>query len=116
MDHIRSVLHIRVLIVLIAAMGNTASSKEPFFGQTDVFVSGTEEYHMSRILSIVVSNEGTILAFAESHGFHMFNSGDIDVCLKPSFDGGQTWKPVQVIWSEGPRLLSMATRGKSVST
>jgi len=91
----------RMLAVFILFTGSAAYSAEPFFEQTDVFISGTEGYHTFRIPSVIVSNRGTVLAFAESHTLHIFDSGDIDVTLKRSFDGGRTWEPLQVVWSEG---------------
>ena len=91
----------RVLAVFILFTGSASYSAEPFFEQTDVFISGTEGYHTFRIPSVVVSNRGTVMVFSESHTLHIFDSGDIDVTLKRSFDGGRTWEPLQVVWSEG---------------
>ena len=88
-------------LIILVLSGNTIDSAEPFFKEQNAFESGTEGYHTFRLPSVVVSNRGTVLAFAEAHSLHIFDSGDIDVALKRSLDGGQTWEPLQVVWSEG---------------
>jgi sialidase-1 len=69
--------------------------------QTPVFVSGTEEYHTFRIPSLLVTKRGTLLAFCEGRRDGGGDSGDIDVVLRRSTDGGQTWRPLQVVWNDG---------------
>jgi hypothetical protein len=103
--HTRSGFPVRISLAVILVMSSAAFSAEPFFDQTDVFISGTEGYHTFRIPSVVVSNKGTVLAFAESHTLHIFDSGDIDVCLKRSHDGGHTWGPAQGRMVGGPECL-----------
>lgn len=67
----------------------------------DVFVAGQEGYHTYRIPSVLVTAKGTVLAFCEGrrHGPH--DSGDIDLVLRRSTDGGVTWGPLQVVWDDG---------------
>ena len=62
-----------------------------------VFLSATEDYHTFRIPALVVSNRGTLLAFAEGRKSAGNDTGDIDVVLRRSSDGGRTWQPMQVI-------------------
>ena len=66
--------------------------------QLDVFVSGKEGYRTYRIPAIVVSKKGTLLAFCE--GRTAGDSGDINMVLKRSFDGGKSWGPLQVVWDD----------------
>ncbi|WP_345638611.1 sialidase family protein, partial [Rugosimonospora acidiphila] len=54
-------------------------------------------YTCFRIPSIVKANDGTLLAFAEGRVTSCGDSGDIDVVLKRSTDGGKTWGPLQLI-------------------
>lgn len=68
---------------------------------TAVYRSGTEGYHTFRIPAVVVTTKGTILAFAEGRRLSGSDTGDIDVVLKRSTDGGCTWGPLQVIWDSG---------------
>ncbi len=70
--------------------------------QTDIFVSGQDGYHTYRIPSIIVTPKGTVLAFCEGRKNSSSDTGDIDIVLKRSFDGGRTWEPMQIIWDDGP--------------
>ena len=64
-----------------------------------VFISGTEGYPRFRIPASVVTTNGTLLAFCE--GRTGGDSGNIDIVLKRSTDGGKTWGPLQVVWNDG---------------
>ena len=66
--------------------------------QIDVFISGKDGYRTFRIPAMIVSKKGTVLAFCE--GRTAGDSGDINMVLKRSFDGGKTWGPLQVIWDD----------------
>ncbi len=67
----------------------------------DVFRKGDEGYHTFRIPALIVSPSGTLLAFAEGRKSSGRDDGDIDLVLRRSVDGGQTWKPLQVVYEEG---------------
>lgn len=67
-----------------------------------VYVSGQGGYHTYRIPSLVVSKAGTLLALAEGRKASASDTGDIDVLLKRSTDGGKTWSPADVVWDDGP--------------
>ncbi|MFG2209616.1 exo-alpha-sialidase [Streptomyces sp. NPDC048638] len=54
-------------------------------------------YSCFRIPAIVRSTHGTLLAFAEGRVHDCGDSGDIDLVVKRSTDGGRTWGPLQVI-------------------
>jgi len=69
--------------------------------QTDVFVSGQDGYDTYRIPSIIVTPKGTVLAFCEGRKSGSSDTGDIDIVLKRSSDGGKTWGSMQVIWDDG---------------
>lgn len=64
-----------------------------------VFITGKEGYPRYRIPAGVVTTKGTLLAFCE--GRTGGDSGDIDIVLKRSTDGGKTWGPLQVVWNDG---------------
>ena len=65
--------------------------------ETDVYTSGTEGYHTFRIPAMVTSTEGTLLAFCEGRMGGGGDSGDIDIVLKRSTDGGKTWSELLVV-------------------
>jgi sialidase-1 len=70
----------------------------------DVYKKGEFGYPNFRIPAIVLSNEGTLLAFAEARqgGDHSKN----DIVLRRSTDNGQTWGPLQVIAEMGGDSLN----------
>lgn len=80
---------------------NPAQAEEAFFLQKDIFVSGTDSYHSFRIPAAVVTNSGTVLAFAEGRKGSTSDTGDIDLLLKRSLNGGMVWEPLQMIWDDG---------------
>lgn len=69
--------------------------------QSVLFKSGTGRYHTYRIPALVQSTKGTLLAFCEGRKNSAADSGDIDLLLRRSFDGGQTWQDIQVIHDAG---------------
>ena len=92
-----------VMIILIGiadAADNALPADDPF-RQVDVFTSGTEGYHTYRIPGIVLSGEGTLLAFCEGRKTGRSDHGDLDLVLRRSTDGGKTWEPMQLVYEEG---------------
>ncbi|WBO66458.1 sialidase family protein [Streptomyces camelliae] len=61
------------------------------------YVSGRGGYHTYRIPALVRTRHGTVLAFAEGRRNGAGDSGDIDVVLRRSADGGCTWGPLTVV-------------------
>jgi len=68
---------------------------------TDVFVSGADGYHTYRIPALLVTSKGTLLAFCEGRKNSRSDTGDIDLLVKRSADGGRTWSRQQVVWDDG---------------
>lgn len=65
-----------------------------------LFISGEGGYHTYRIPSIIRTIAGTLLAFCEGRKGGASDTGDVDLLLRRSTDGGLTWGPVQVIWDD----------------
>ncbi|MCE9531179.1 MAG: glycoside hydrolase [Planctomycetes bacterium] len=65
-----------------------------------VFVSGKEGYHTFRIPSVIVTAKGTVLAFCEGRKNGRSDTGEIDLVMKKSTDGGKTWSALQVVWHD----------------
>ncbi len=61
------------------------------------YVSGEGGYAQYRIPAVVRTPRGTLLAFAEGRHTTTGDSGDIDVVLRRSTDGGCTWDPLRVV-------------------
>lgn len=66
----------------------------------DVFVSGADGYHTYRIPAAIISRQGNLLAFCEGRKSGRGDSGNIDLLLKRSTDGGRTWGQSQVLWDD----------------
>ncbi len=65
-----------------------------------IFKSGTEGYSTFRIPAIVTTKSGKILAFAEGRVNSSSDTGNIDLVMRSSNDGGKTWGPLQIIWND----------------
>ncbi|MFG2497399.1 exo-alpha-sialidase [Streptomyces sp. NPDC048441] len=68
------------------------------------FRAGREGYASFRIPAVVRTNSGSLLAFCEGRVGSQQDSGNIDVVLKRSSDGGRTWGPLQVAAKNGADL------------
>ena len=72
--------------------------------EQNLFVAGQDGYKCYRIPAVVVSNKGTVLAFCEARKNGCSDTGDIDLVLRRSTDGGKTWGPMQTVWDDGPNV------------
>jgi sialidase-1 len=75
--------------------------REAAVSQSDLFVSGTGGYHTYRIPSLIRTKKGTLLAFCEGRKKGRGDSGDIDIVLRRSRDGGRTWTEAETIHDMG---------------
>ena len=66
-----------------------------------VYKSGDDGYKCFRIPTIIKAKNGVILAFAEGRKKSCSDTGDVDIVLKKSFDNGNSWSSIQVIWDDG---------------
>jgi sialidase-1 len=90
------VLFLSVLVFSQVA-GNHALSqglKEKILWRT-----GEGNYKGYRIPSIVLSQKGTLLAFAEGRNGGG-DSGDIDLVMKRSTDNGKNWSDEMIVWND----------------
>lgn len=69
-----------------------------------IFKSGTEGYSTFRIPAIVTTNSGLILAFAEGRVNGSSDTGNIDLVMRSSEDGGKTWSTLKIIWNDGENV------------
>ncbi len=93
-----------LLILLAAPLGLIAG--EPQF--TDVFDAGPDGYASIRIPSVVVTHDGTALAFAEGRQADA-DQAENEIILKRSADGGVTWSAAKVVASDRPNSLNNPT-------
>ncbi len=97
---LHSFVLLRLFVLLTAPL--VVSSAFASAGETVVFRSETESYHTFRIPAVLKAPNGDLLAFAEGRKNSRSDTGDIDLVLKRSTDGGKTWGPLQVLWDDGP--------------
>jgi sialidase-1 len=71
---------------------------------SDVFISGTDGYHTYRIPAIVVTTNGTVLAFCEGRKNGRSDTGKIDLLVKRSSDNGKTWTAQQIVRSDNDNV------------
>jgi sialidase-1 len=98
---------INALFVMVASLplqGMTPTSPMEGFRMTDVFVSGEGDYNTYRIPVLVESKAGTLLAFCEGRRDSARDTGNIDMLLRRSLDGGRTWGPIQFLHGEEGRV------------
>lgn len=95
-------LTLAILLIGIAAAPKCTPAAEPFLKKIDLFQAGADGYALYRIPGIVVTTQGTVLAWCEARVTGKGDWGPIDVHLRRSTDGGRTWAPpVNLIHIEG---------------
>lgn len=64
--------------------------------------AGDDSIHTYRIPGLITTNKGTLLAsYDVRHNSSRDLQGDIDIGLSRSFDGGNTWEPMQIVLDKG---------------
>ncbi len=66
-----------------------------------IYQAGDNGYAAFRIPALVTTSKGTVLAFAEGRKQGLSDTGDIDLVLRRSTDGGKTWGDMIVVWDDG---------------
>jgi len=83
----------------IAVFHNACGQIDP--DRQDLFVGGQDGYHTYRIPALAITTKGTVLAFCEGRKSSSDDTGDIDLLLKRSRDGGKSWSKQRLIYEEG---------------
>ncbi len=94
----------KILLLSACALGLAAgrgAAAPAGLEQSDLFVAGTDGYHTYRIPVLLATPAGTVLAFCEGRRRSASDTGQIDLLLRRSTDGGRTWSEPQVVWSDG---------------
>jgi sialidase-1 len=93
------------LLVIAILTGRSVVAATPSLEQIDVFLSGKDGYNTYRIPALAVTKKGTVLAFCEGRKNSGSDTGDIDLVLKRSTDGGRTWSDMQMIADDGDHTM-----------
>ena len=78
------------LFALLVFLPSLVSAQNPEYSST-VFEKGEHGYRAFRLPSVLRLTDGTILAFAEARKNSLSDTGDIDMVVRHSYDGGRTW-------------------------
>src|SRR5882762_7102615 len=89
---------LRWILVVVTLFGRAAAAE---LRQQDIFVAGEGGYRSYRIPALLVTSNGTVLAFCEGRKNGSSDTGNIDVLVKRSTNGGGTWSLAQVVWDDG---------------
>ncbi|WP_214073157.1 sialidase family protein [Mucilaginibacter sp. dw_454] len=81
-----------------------------------IYKPGDAGYSCFRIPAMIVTKKGTLLAFAEGRKNDCGDSGDIDLVLRRSNDGGKTWSAIQVVWSDSTNTCGNPVPVQDLST
>ncbi len=66
-----------------------------------IFSAGEGGYRIYRIPALLATAGGTVLAFCEGRVHGAGDSGDIDLLVRRSRDGGAAWDPQHIVWNDG---------------
>lgn len=108
--------HISLSLAGESRAASASSGEDPYFENMDLYVAGTEGYNTFRIPSLLTTQAGTLLAFAEGRKNSAADNGNIDLVLKRSFDLGQTWQPLQIVCDAGVDTCGNPTPVQDEST
>ena len=91
------------LLITLAALENCSKTINEYSDvfKTDVYISGEDGYHTYRIPAVILTREGTLLAFCEGRKDNRRDHGDVDLIVKRSLDNGETWSSQQIVYEEG---------------
>ena len=93
-----------IILALLCLLGAQVHGDEPMLEKTDVFPAGMNGITLYRIPGIVVTTQGTVLAYCEARRDSKSDWGEIEIHLRRSVDGGQTWEPATKIAHHGDRF------------
>ena len=82
------------LVLLLASL--VLGRAQPLL-YTVPFKAGDGKYLIYRIPALHTTRNKTLLAFAEGRASQRRAAGNIDIVLRRSLDGGQTWEPMQIV-------------------
>lgn len=108
MKNCKSILIFIILVWIMVIISCTEENKVPPHNNGEnetiplVYESGEEGYACYRVCTMVVSHNGTLLAFCEGRLNNCADEGDIDLVLKRSTNGGESWGPLQILENDGP--------------
>jgi sialidase-1 len=84
-----------LLLVCLLGIAASAAAAKPL--KIDLFTAGEGGYETYRIPGVVVTAKGSLIAYCEARRTARSDWGEIDILMRRSTDGGQTWsEPVKL--------------------
>ena len=102
-----TILH-SALLMLVLSVAGLGAAEDP--QRSEVFPPGLNGLARYRIPGVVVTPQGTLLAYSEARRNGSSDWGEIEVHLRRSSDGGLTWQPSQHIAHQAQRLEGNPTK------
>jgi sialidase-1 len=90
-------------LLLLSSLASIAAAAEPFMEKLDLFTAGQGGYKLYHIPGVVVTANGTVLAWCEARK-NGADWDDIRILLRRSTDDGRTWsQPQSIAEVAGPK-------------
>ena len=93
----------KILVSLILLLAGAAYASAQFH-EEKIFRKGDYGYDTYRSPALIQTRSGAILAFAEARKNSSSDTGDIDLVMKRSLDGGRTWSEMSIIWDDAENV------------
>src|SRR5262245_49802416 len=87
-------------VLLSLMFAAPVAAADPRVEEYTLFPAGEGGYHIYRIPSLIVTKGGSVFAFCEGRKNGRGDTGDIDLVLRRSTDGGKSWHKQQIVWDE----------------
>lgn len=92
------------LLLFTLLLFSSFAEADPWLESSEVFPPKLNGVALYRIPGIVVTNNGTVLAYAEARKNGSADWGEIEIHMRRSTDGGKTWEAVKHIAHSGTRV------------
>lgn len=115
----KTVSAITVLVICLFAVRSNAATATTVVDSAAlnyIYQPGYFGYNCFRIPAIINTMKGKLLAFAEARKNGCGDSGDIDLVLRRSSDGGKTWSDLQIVWNDSTNTCGNPVPVQDVST
>jgi sialidase-1 len=101
---------VSLLFLLCNIDCHCVNASDPILEKFDVFPAGLHGFSLYRIPGIVVTNQGTVLAYCEARKNSRSDWGEIEIHLRRSTDGGKSWDTPKHIAHMGHRIEGNPTK------
>ena len=94
----------KLFVTIASLLAMSAALPAQQIDKRVIFNRGENGVHTYRIPALVQAKDGTLLAFSEARWNSSSDTGNIDLVLKRSTDGGLTWGPSITVWDDGDNV------------